>query len=710
MKNTSELSSDGKFVCLRCHQRCVVTAEKENGKIVRISDCPCIKGRTMPDVMYHPDRVLYPLKRVGERGEGKWQRISWDEATTAIASRLKEIIDSYGGHTIFLSDGSGQKNLGEQAISMGKKLFDTPNVHRGRYTCIIPQVTADYAALGDFLTYEFNPDYAHANCIVFWGSNPDVATPAQAREARASMRRGAKVIVMDPRPTPIAKDADLWLQLRPGTDTALGLAMLNVVINEELYDKEFVEKYCYGFDKLKQHVQEFTPKWAAPITRLSEENIIKAARMYATTKPACVYARCGSVSQQINSSNVARAMNSLIAICGNVDVQGGNLLYFRTWIDANMWAQYMLIPAALKPSPKSELKFAGAGKYPMMHFIGCAWMPDIVKGFYDGTIRACWCISDNLVVAEQDMERVWEGLKRVELSIVNEYFMTPTAELADFVLPAAFYTEIDNIVEAFQYPYNWIMAYRKIAEPLGECWDDRKIVIEVAKKMGTDVPWNDVEDFLNWRLKYLGVTFNDINKMPDHKLELPREFKRYERGVPAFPTPTGKFELYSNVFEALGTDPLPVFREPPESPVSTPELYKEFPLIYTHLRLTAFQHSEGRQIARQRNMIPDPYLEMHPGTASKLGIKDGDWVELETPKSAGKRHIKFKAKLVPGYFPDVVGGPHGWWFPEKPAPEHGCFDSNINALIPHEPPYEPTVGNPACRSILCRVRKAKIQS
>ncbi|MFC1906847.1 molybdopterin-dependent oxidoreductase [Chloroflexota bacterium] len=665
----------------------------------------CTKGTAIPDVMYHPDRLLHPLKRVGGRGEGKWERISWDEALGTIASKLKEIKDKNGPEAIHISCGSGQKHIGYEATAIAKKLWPTPNTHRGRYTCVIPDVMANGVTFGDLVTYEQAPDYGHAKCFLFWGAEPDVGTPAQARVIHRAMREGARVIVIDPRPIPMASKADIWLKIRPGTDAALALAMINVIINKVLYDKEFVNKWCSGFDKLREHVQQYTPEWAAKITSLSTEDIIRTARMYATVKPGSLYVRLGAGAQQITSTQTCRAISILVAICGNVDVPGGNLLYNRTFSEALFWHVYF-VPGVKAPA-EIDAKMIGAKEYPLMHKRGYCDVPGVIRAMEDGGIRALWCVANNLIASEMDSRRIWELMKhKLEFIFVSDFFMTPTAELADIVLPAAFYQEVDTLIGAFMYPSNYITASSKIVSPPDECMDDREVAIEIARRMGVDVsPWASVEAYHDWRLKYLGITFEELCQRPGSRITFPRRFKRYESSTPSFSTASGKVELYSQVFEALGLDPLPVYQEPPESPVSTPELFQDFPLIYTHYRLRSYMHSEGRQIKRQRQEIPYPYLEINSNTASRLGISDGDWVYLETPQSAGDWHLQYKARLVPEMHPDVVAGPHGWWFPEQPSPEHGCFDSNINAVLTLDPPYDPVVGNVQCRAILCRVEK-----
>ena len=667
----------------------------------------CIKGATIPDVMYHPNRLLYPLKRSGARGEGKWQRITWDEAINTIASKLKEIKEKYGPQAIHVSCGSGQKHIGIQATKIAERVWPTPNTHLGRYTCIHPDVMANGVTFGDSITYEFGPDYGNAKCIVFWGSEPDVATPAQVRGVHRALRQGAKLIVVDPRPIPMAKRADIWLRIRPGTDTALALAMAHVIINEGLYDKEFVEHYCFGFDQLKTHVQKYTPEWAASVTTLSREDIVKAARMYAINRPGCVYIRLGSGAQQVTSTQTCRSISILIGITANADAKGGNLLYLRTFQEALMWHPYLMFTGVKPPAAINEQRI-GAKEYPLMHKHGLCHIPSVMRAMEEGRVRAMWCLADNLIVAEMDNKRNWDILKnKLDFIFVSDLFMTPTAELADIVLPAAFYPECDQLVEAFGYPFSTVTATKKVVEPQGECRDDREVAIEIAKRMGMDVsPWDTLKGYLNWMLKYQGITYDDLLKKTNATLTFPKNYERYKTTIPPFSTPTGKVELYSTTFEAMGVDPLPVFEEPPESPIRTPDLFKKFPFIYTHYRIHGYMHSEGRQIKRQRQLTPEPYLQMNPERASQLGIVEGDWVYLETPKSEGKGRLKYRAQLVSEIHPDVVAGPHAWWFPEKPEPEHGCFDSNINALVTLDPPFDPVVGVPQVRAILCRVWKA----
>ena len=304
----------------------------------------------------------------------------------------------------------------------------------------------------------------------------------------------------------------------------------------------------------------------------------------------------------------------------------------------------------------------------------------------------------------QNAKSVWEGLKNnLELHVVTEFFMTPTAEIADYVLPAATWLERDDTCDLLY--TNYISARQKAIEPLYECWHDVKISIELAKRIPWAnrklLPWDDVDEFNEALVKGAGLSFKGLKEKSC--VIVPMKYKKYEKK--GFDTPTGKIEIYSTAFEKHGYDPLPSYREPPESPVSTPDLLEEYPLVlYTGGRHLEFFHSEGRQIPALRERVPDPLVEIHPDAAKAAGIEDGDWVWIETPQVKGER-VKLKAKVTTNVHPRMVHARHGWWFPEKPPPEHGCFESNINVVTTDDPPREEICASVRTRGTLCKIYK-----
>jgi len=694
-------------------------AHVRDGKLVKVepADYPdprynnriCLKGLTAVERVYHPDRLKYPLRRAGERGGGKWERVSWDDALNSIAEKLTEIKGKYGSESIASIHGTGPR-----AALLASTLFPfalgSPNrISVDLHICYAPSLVAEISTVGHSIMMEEGPDYQAANCILVWGGNPLISHPPRGKEiVDAKRKRKAKLIVIDPRQTSLASQADLWLPVRPGTDVLLALGMIKAIIEEGLYDKKFVDKWCYGFDKLRERVNEYPLEKVAEITWIPADKIREAARLYATTKPAALHHRV-AIEHNVNSTQTDRALVILIALTGNIDIKGGNL--FPMHIEGYK-PSIVLAGAskAFRPSPEVEKKRIGSKEFPLVAGADAVLpfvpSPLAIEAMLTGKpypITALYCAGGNPVVDVQNSKRVWRALKNLELLVVTDFFMTPTAELADYVLPATTWLEREECCDISY--MNYISARQKAIEPLYECWDDLKILIELVKRIPWAnreiVPWNDVNECNEWMVRDMGITFDDFKKKG--YIAVPHQYKKYEGK--GFDTPSGKVELYSTIFEKHGHDPLPSFREPPESPISTPELMKDYPFILiTGGRHIAYFHSEGRQIPRLRKLAPDPEVEIHPDAAKKLNIDNGDWVWLETPKVKGER-VKFKARLTSRIHPKIVHVPHGWWFPEKPAPEHGCFDCNINVVMSGDSPREEICASVPTRGTLCRVYK-----
>jgi thiosulfate reductase/polysulfide reductase chain A len=698
-------------ICQACHCNCGVLVHVEDGKVVKVTGDPdhpmnhgfiCIKGSAQPELLYHPDRLKYPMKRTGKRGEGKWQRVSWDEALDGIAAGLTEVQQKYGADAIAVMTGTGPRT-GNNTARLFCLMMGTPNrISVDNHICFAPSTVAESSTYGVMTTMmEIGPDYRNAECIVAWGGNPVNSHPARGDEiVQAKKKRGIKLIVIDPRRTSLAAMADIWLQIRPGSDLALALAMINVIISEKLYDKEFVENWCHGFKELKEHVKEYTPEKAAEITWLSADSIREAARIYATTKPAVMHHRIG-LEHNINSTQNGRALAILIALTGNLDVKGGNL--FQQLPDG-----FVHPCNKLNFPPNINEKRIGEKEFPLARgFVHCALSAEAMLGEGPYNLRAIYNTTGNAIVNMQNSRKMWRAMMNLDLLVVADFFMQPTAEIADYVLPATTWMEKDDMGDFPNLMYtNYISAGQKAVEPLYECRDDRQILLDLQKRIDwpdrVPMPWNDVDELNQAMAEALGMS--SFRELQDKGYIIePMKYKKYTGK--GFNTPTGKVELYSTRLKEHGYEPLPVYHEPPESPYSTPELLSEYPLILiTGGRSMAQFNTEGRQIASLRKLRPDPLLEIHPETAGKMGIADGEWVWLETPQIKGEK-ITLKAKLTTDVHPQVVHAPHGWWFPEKPGPEHGCFDSNVNVILSGDPPREPVCGSVRTRGTLCKVYK-----
>lgn len=700
-------------VCQGSHSECGVLAHLKDGKVTKVEGDPghpwsrgfiCVKGRAQPQYLYHPDRLKYPLRRSGKRGDGKWGRISWDEALDGIVEKLTEIREKYGPESIATWHGTGPRGPSLPTRLLAPALGSPNTISTDNHICYVPSVVAETCTVGQSITMERGPDYLSAKCIFVCGGNPMASHPPRGMEiVEAKQKNNAKLIVVDPRRTDLASRADLWLQIRPGTDGALILGMIHSIINEELYDKTFVDNWCFGFDRLKGQVKDYPLDRVAEITWIPSDKIREAVRLYAAIKPAALHHRV-AVEHNINSIQTERALTILAALTGNIDVQGGNLLQMS--IEGYISDGSIFSDKQFGPDPEIEERRIGSRQFPLvagpeaiMVFVHSGLVTDVLLTDRPYPIKALYCAGANPIVNVMNSKRMWKALERLELHVSTDFFMTPTAELADYVLPATTWFERDDCCEGM----NCITARQKVVEPLYECWDDMKIAIELVKRISWAhrriIPWKDVDEFNEWKINGTGLTFNEFKEQG--YIVVPPKYRKYEEG--GFRTPTGRVELYSTILERHGYDPLPGFKEPPESPASTPELMHDYPLILiTGGRHIEYFHSEGRQIPALRKRVPDPIIEIHPETAGNENIKDGEWLWLETPRAKGER-VKLKARLNPAIDPRVVSADHGWWFPEKPAPEHGCFDSNVNVVLSFDPPLEPIVGAVPTRGTLCRI-------
>ena len=682
-------------VCHECHSGCGVLLHVKDGKIERIEGDKshpigegfiCPKGQAVKEIVYHPDRLIYPLKRAGSKGEGKWERITWDETLDAIATKLTEIKENYGPEAIVM--GTGTSRGLHPYLNYFMSCLGSPN----RMSTI--HLSGPPITLGTALTYGFSlygrQDYENTQCVMLWGNNPPQSNPEQALRLMKALRRGAKLIVIDPRRSEMASRADIWLQIRPGTDCALALAMLNVIIEEGLYDKDFVDKWTYGFDRLRHHVKAYSPEEMTEVTWIPTDLIKKATRLYVQARPSCVSFGVAALCQHYNSIQTNRAIAMVIALTGNLEVPGGNVQQPNHLGSRSLWA--MMHDAQLGLSPEQARKRLGADRFRIATLEGLmninprlVWEAILTGKPYP--VKAVILFANNALIAYGNSSFTREALMKLDFLVSVDYFMNPTAELADLVLPAAHWSERDEIVER-----GGVFARRKAVEPLGECWDEKKILVELAKGLGLQRYWKSVGEALDYRLELSGITFEQLKQQG---IEKKVENKGY-KGNGKFNTPSGKCELYSEQLERLGLEPIPTYHEPPESPISTPELAKDYPLILTTgARHIAYFHSGLRNIPSLRKLNPEPTVDINPAAAESLGIKDGDWVLVETPRGS----ITRKAKFFEGIHPKVIHVSHGWWYGYEPEWKR----VNVNILTDNSY-LDSLIGSEPLKGLLCRVR------
>jgi anaerobic selenocysteine-containing dehydrogenase len=688
--------------CRGCHGGCGVLVHVRDGTIIKIEGDPefptnhgsmCSKGLAFQQLVYHPDRVKYPLKRVGKKGEGKWERISWDEAFETIVNKLKQVIKENGSESIVLAQGTSRE--GESFLARFGNLLGTPNVMAAGHFCYLTRVGASLVTCGNLPICDYDGD---PKCVVVWGSNifwtnPDEYTGENLCRVLA---QGAKLISIDPRLTYTSSRADVWLQLRPGTDAALALGMLNVIINEGLYDKEFVEKYTHGWDQFVERVNQYPVEKVAEITWVPAEKIREAARLFAKMKPATIQWGI-SIEQNINCIDSDRLLIDLLAITGNLDVKGGGAFFLPP--KGQTISQFTYHKEL---SPEQSAKYIAGDAHKLCHMIGLVPENYVYNAILTGKpypVRAILLQASNPVVTRPNAKMVYKALSQVEFLSVADFFLTPTAELADIFLPSATWLEVDY-TGGFFFRWGYIFPRKKIVQ-IGECKSDFEIWNELGRRMGQK-QWgaNHIGD-LDQILAPAGLTWADIRDKPFLRGEV-RYRKYLEKG---FSTPTRKVELYCTIFEKWGYDPLPTYKEVPESPVSNPKVAKEYPyILITGPRSPVFFHSEHRMIPWLRECHPDPMIDIHPDTAKKHGIKEGDWVYIETPRG----RIKQRARMLPGINPQVVCIQHGWWFPEIKTPDHGWDQSNSNILTDNDPKtLDIAFGASNLRTLMCKIYPVK---
>ena len=692
--------------CRGCHGGCVHILTVEDGRLIKLRPDPdgplnkgraCVKGMSIIEQMYHSDRITYPMKRHGPRGDGKWGRISWDEAYDIIAGRLGAIIADKGPESIAMLTGTGRHHM--KHYWRFSHVLGTPNAaSSGPLVCLDPRVHAARWTSGVYASVDYFGE-AKPAAILVWGSNPAISGADGELQwfIKDAAQAGTPLIVIDVQPTELAQQALLWLRPRPGTDGALALAFLNIIIDEQLYDKEFVERWTYGFDRLKARCAAYDVEMVSKHTWIPQEQIMKAARLIASVKPLALEWGC-AIEQSVNSTQTCRALYMLMGITGNYDVPGGFVESQEIAPGAD------ILNDRLSPEIRAKCLSGGfphTANAPMAHPL--AIMAAMATG-RPYKIEALLVHANNTLLSLPESKYIRQCLMQLDFMVYMDFFMTPTGELADLFLPAAFWPELDEVFCMPEFSEQVILCMQKVVQ-VGECKSDEEVFLELSRRMGLDYGAQSLEEIYDAQLEemgrrrpqYGGVRFSTFKETS--YIEPRREYYNYiTRG--GFPTPSGKFELYSLTIKGIDGDPLPYWLEPPESPLSRPDLARDYPLVLTTGgRKQPYFISNNRQIASLRKQAPFPLVSIHPDTAARYGITEGDWVYIETKR--GK--ITQKARLVEGIDPRVINCELGWWYPEAGAPLYGWDESNVNILTVSDGPYDPFFGSYQLRALLCEI-------
>ncbi|MFH1122380.1 MAG: molybdopterin-dependent oxidoreductase, partial [Pseudomonadota bacterium] len=632
-KDTQVIKTD----CALCVNCCGINAYVSQGKLIKVEGMKehpvnrgglCPKGEKLVEYLYAEDRLKYPMKKEN----GSWKRITWDEALDTIAAKLKDIKKDYGARAMAIYCGSVGVEHVEAAFfaQRFRGAYGTPNMLSVESGCFRQRILTRQMTFGRYIT----EDVESANCVVLWGHNPDDSRWIVADWVRERLEKGAKLIVVDPKRIPLAKEG-LHLQLRPGTDCALALGMMNVIISEGLHDQAFVDEWTVGFDKLKEHVKAYPPEKVEEITWVPAADIKTAARIFATNKGASIVQGTCTLDRQINDVQNSRALALLQTITGNIENPGG-------------WVASRIIPLTDLRVPVEDVLPLGEEEYPLHNVLwgrraayGHAMLfPKAALTGKPYPVKALLVTAGNPALTMPDSKTYRKALEKLDLVVTIDLFMTETAELSDIVLPACSFLEqtgIGGYPVGLMHGISYIMQRKKVIEPIGESKPDWLIWSELGRRMGYGeyFPWKTDEEMVDHLLVPSKLSLKKLAEHPEGILYAPKSYDLYKsRG---FKTPSQKIEITSGTLAEAGFDPLPTYREPSRSPVSTPELAKEYPLIMiTGARIKEYIHTQLRNIPEIRQLAPEPVAELHPAAASKYGIADGKEMIVETKEGSIK--------------------------------------------------------------------------
>ena len=683
-----------KTSCSTCGSCCEVDTYVEDGKLVSVegarntpmqSGGMCAKGAAAKQYVYNKDRILYPMKRVGKKGEGKFERISWEEAYEMIAENLLRIRKESGPESVVFY--AGYPKWYRPALLRLANAFGSPNYCTESSTCFQAAALAWRSLYGNGIC---GPDMKNAKTLLVWSSNLYHSNTPMSGTYQGLKKRGAKIIVVDPRHSVTAHDADIHLQLIPGTDGALALSMAQVIIEEGLYDKEFVENYVYGFEEYREYVQNFVPEEAEKITGVPADQIRLAARTYAGNGPASVMFSASPIVHHINGVQNYRAVFSLIAITGNYDVEGGNRTQPGPSSLANEFGRVRRFDG---------IEAIGQKEFPVWFDLSCdeaqcTKLADYILEEKPYPIKAVFAMGLNHRMWPQP-EHLQRALEKLDFYVNVELFMSESSNAADLVLPACTSYEREEVHVGKG--GRFYLSNRAI-EPVGEAKNDIEIIIDLLKKMGLkdEALENGYEAYMQHILEPSGLTLEELKNHPQGmqgKNLFPPAVKTYEAAP--LHTPSGKVELKSLVLERYreshGYEGLPVYHD---YRAETKIDRNQYPLILsTGNRKPQFFHARVYRMAWLSNIEKATLVEIHPEDGEKYHIKDGATVKVVSPSGEMVGIAAYTIAGKPGVVNIYHGNPKG----------------DANELIGKDY-LDPISGFPGYRSYFCRIERVEEES
>jgi cysteine desulfurase NifS len=709
-----------KGICGICPAGCWVEAGLQGGRLVDIRQDEghplgmiCRRGQHAPEIVYSENRLRYPLRRIGSKGTHRFERITWDEAYETIVDRLKALKRESGPESVSIYTGRGAFELSlcdmfqprGAAVSSASSVlfpFGSPNTMGVGALCYVSfAMIAPHVTMGRMLVNMFT-DIENAEAIVVWGANPATdSPPLDMHRLERAAERGAEIVVIDPRRTETAiRTGARWIPIRPGTDGALALSMIEVILDEDIYDEEFAENWCHGFDELRTYAQHFRPEVAESITGVPAATIKELARRICGATGCCPIMYTG-LEYSNSGVQAVRAVLTLWALAGQLDVPGGIGL-------AMLNHQFPINRSRHVPNPAPR-RAVGADRFPVYTaYRQESHAGGLVDSVLDGDpyrIRGL-IIHGASILTSWPQTPVWrETLSKLDFLVCVDRQLTADAAYADVVLPATTMFEIDSYMV-----YGPIFRLReKLLEPVGEARNDYLIMAELARRLGYGELYPQTEEeMIRLALEGSGYSLEDVReaggwiKLPSTMME----YKKWEKGglradgLPGFDTPTGKFEIHSKTLADQGYEPLPVYTEPKEGPVGSPGLAASFPLVFNSgARPHTDFRSQHHGVEGLLKDNPEPTVEINHEDASERGIEPGDLVEVKTARGA----VRFRAKVVDTIVKGAVECNMGGGTPVGPK---AWRESNVNDLTDLQN-YDEISGFPVYKALLCDVSRVE---
>ena len=690
-------------ICAICSpdKHCGLDCYVKDGQIIKIEGTQnhpynhgklCTKGSSNRNYLYRKDRIQTPLKRVGERGEGKFEPISWDEAYKIIAENLNRIKETYSPHSVVFYSGHCKWYrflLQRLAYSFGSVNYGTDDSNCAAATHLANAVTVGRSA---------GPDLAHTNVFLGWNYSGYYSDHMSVENVRKLKERGGKVIIIDTRYTPAAKNlADVFLHVNPGTDGALALGIANVIIENGWENKEYIEKYTYGFEEYKALAAKYPLDRVAKITGVTPEQIVEVARLYATNGPAATNSSACALTHRINGFQTHRAVFCLAGLTGNYDQPGGNLPIPQSW--CHKPAGFTTREAEFRMCRKPDAVRMGEGRFPIWdkyeHYqeYQAMTLQDSILHHEPYPIKAVFGMGMNLKMFPQTDAMV-EAIKKLDFFVDVDLFSGFTTRYADIVLPACTTMERSELKA---YGGGYFQYTKPVIPPLYESKSDANILCELAKVLGVDDPLLTAghEACLDWIIEGTGVTIAELKKAEGRPVKvaskpyIPGSF--IENGTT---TPTGKFEFYSTSIASIGPkyglNPLPEY-EDALFDQNDEETRTKYPfMLITGIRVPHTIHSRLHEVPWLRSLRPKPFIDVNKKDAAAMNIHDGDMMEVTSPYGRIRVMAHLTAKMKPGVLHMT----------------HGYSEANVNCLIgkDHLDRYS---GFPGLKAMRTNIRKCE---